>query len=553
MNKTRVHRRAGRRPAAAALALVAGCLLATLPRPGSLAAQTGADTARARAGAPAAAAVQIPSLPLPAGPLLDAPVSRAEYRLGAGDVVDVAIFGDYNRVERLPVTPEGTLVVAELGVARVLGLNLDQAEERVRALVYRFYRNVDVTLTLSQVRTFKVFVVGDVAQPGVRAASAVTRVSEIVPPISGGGTGAEVHRRNVVLRRASGDSVPVDLARFLQAGDLSANPTLREGDALVVPTIDRTVQVYGRVQFPGIYEYRPGETLAEFLAVANGGGGFPANAADSIRLSRFVSAGARDIRTLPREAAFGPEGRALVLQPFDAIFVPALANYMVQRTATVLGQVVRPGTYPIRHDTTTVRELVAMAGGFTPEASLVDATLTRQPPPTQGEAVRRLQAIPPELLSDDERRILQVRLAADPTVVVLDFQRLFAEGNDALDQPLQSGDVLTVPVRRTGVTVLGAVLQPGIVPYAPGRDVHYYVNLAGGYSRRADWKDTEVLRARSGSRADLREVRAVDAGDQIVVPFARRRDPLQTLQTLQGVVTVVTGLLLTAFSIERIF
>jgi polysaccharide export outer membrane protein len=534
------------RPFPVSIALTA-CLLALAPSPGALAAQTRVDTVRVRAEAP------LPAAPQPGIPLLDAPVSRTEYRLGAGDVVAVAIFGDYNRVEHVPVTPEGTVVIPELGVTRVLGLNLDEAEERVRALVYRFYRNVSVTLTLSQVRTFKVFVVGDVPQPGVRAASAVTRVSEIVPPISGGGTGAEVHRRNVLLRRASGESVPVDLARFLQAGDLSANPTLREGDALVVPTIDRTVQVYGRVQFPGIYEYRPGESLAEFLSVVNGGGAFPADAADTIRLSRFVSPQARDIRTISREAALGPEGRALALQPFDAIFVPALANYKVQRTAIILGQVVRPGTYPIRHDTTTVRELVAMAGGFTPEASLVDATLRRLPPSTQGEAVRQLLAIPRELLSEDERRILQIRLSADPTVVVIDFQRLFAEGSDALDQPLQSGDVLNVPARRTGVTVVGAVRQPGIVPYTPGRGVHHYVNLAGGYSRRADWKDTEVLRARSGSREDPREVGSVDAGDQIVVPFRERRDPLQALQTVQGVVGLLSGVLVTILSIERLF
>jgi hypothetical protein len=135
------------------------------------------------------------------GPLLDAPVSRTEYPLGPGDVVDVAIFGDYNEVFSIPVTPEGSLVVPTIGIARVLGLNLESAEGRVQALVNRYYRNAEVRLALSRVRTFKVFVVGDVPQPGVREASAATRVTEV---LGGSVNNERVVRRNVTVRRAGG-------------------------------------------------------------------------------------------------------------------------------------------------------------------------------------------------------------------------------------------------------------------------------------------------------------------------------------------------------------
>ena len=71
------------------------------------------------------------------GPLLDTPVSRTAYRLGPGDILSVAVFGDFSHVYNVPVTPEGTVVIPEMGIARVLGMNLDQAQERVRQVVAR--------------------------------------------------------------------------------------------------------------------------------------------------------------------------------------------------------------------------------------------------------------------------------------------------------------------------------------------------------------------------------------------------------------------------------
>jgi protein involved in polysaccharide export with SLBB domain len=493
--------------------------------------------------------------------LLDTPVNRAEYRLGPGDVVDIGIVGELNRVLSASVGPEGTMLVPGMGVARVLGLTLDQAERVVRDVVLRFYRGVDVKLTLAELRSFKVFVVGDVPNAGVRPASAATRVSEVVADVPGAldGTDSTTRRdrvsrryRNVLLRRANGDSIVVDLVRFWQTGDLAANPTLREGDRLVMSPLDRTVEVYGRVNFAGTYEYREGETLAQLLAIANGGGPFPSNAADTIRVTRFVTPQSRELRVFSRAQAAGAEGASFALRPFDAIYVPTVANYKEQRTAVITGQVLRPGTYPIRPETTTVRELVQLAGGFTPDASLIDATLRRAPRSDAGPPARRVDSLPREALTPEEQRVLQARATSDPTLVVVDFPNLFGQGKEMLDQTLEDGDSLAVPMRRTGVAVLGAVKDPGIVPYAPGRSVDDYVRLAGGYARRADRRGRAVFKARLGARLaarDANDVRSIDAGDQIVVPFRSRRDWLQTAQT---VVAVVTGTVISIATIRSL-
>ena len=520
------------------------CLLVA----GASAAQTAEDPT-APPGTQSARNSADPVRTVTSGPLLDRPVERARYRLGPGDVVDVAVFGEVEIINTVPVTPEGTLVIPGVGVTRVLGLNLDQAQARVTELVYRLYRNVDVTLTLARLRTFKVFVVGDIPNPGVRPATSVQRVSEVLP--QGAGVGVSRNYRNVLVRRAAGDSLLVDLARFTLLGDIDANPVLREGDAVVVRAVQDSIAVFGPVSTPGSYEYRPGETLADFLSLVNGGRPLPAGTGDTIRVSRFDPSGTRQIFAIRAADATGARGREFPLRPFDAVYITTIANFGVQQVATVTGQVRRPGTYPIRPDTTTVRELVALAGGFTPQASIVATTLRRRP--VQGGRVRTGDDLAPNLSTSREQRVVSVEAASDENYVVIDFERLFASGSDAYNQTLQVGDELTVPERRNDVAVLGAVSRPGLVGFAPGRTAQEYVNLAGGFSRRAAWRETTVVRASTGARLLVREAGRLQPGDRVVVPFRERRTFLERISTTQAVVQIVSGAALTIASVISLF
>ncbi|MBX6366074.1 MAG: SLBB domain-containing protein [Gemmatimonadetes bacterium] len=492
-----------------------------------------------------------PALPLATSPsaLLDLPIDRSRYVLGPGDVVNLAIFGELSRTNTLAVGPEGTLLIPTVGLVDVLGLTLDQAEGRVRETVARYYRNVTVRLTLAQVRSFKVFVLGAVDQPGVRTATSASRVSEVIPASA---TDSVVHR-NILLRRANGDSLRVDLVRFLQLGDLDANPRLREGDALIVNPIQETVRVVGAVAFPGTYEYRKGETLAALLEIANGGGGFPPNAADTLRLTRLVAPGRQEVTVLSRAEAVGERGRGLVLKPFDALYIPGIGDYDRRHVARVEGQVVHPGTYPIVPGVTTVRDLVNAAGGFLPDASLVTATLRRTPEGMAEKGLEQLKNAPVESLSKEERQILQIRSGGDETNVVIDFEQLFRQDGDAADQTLRSGDVLTVPRRRDDVVVLGAVARPGIVDFVPGQKPEAFVRAAGGYSSRADKHDVTILKAKLGTRASIRDVKTIEPGDQIIIPFKERHTFSERIQTAAGLTTALSGMILTIYGLGRLW
>jgi protein involved in polysaccharide export with SLBB domain len=472
--------------------------------------------------------------------LVDRPVDRHDYVLGPGDQVAISTSGEANLSWTLTVTPEGTLLIPTVGVVPVRGLNLEEAEEVVEGHVLQYYRNIDLALTLAGVQGFKVFVVGAVVDPGPRLASAATRVSELVPP-----------RRNIFVQRSNGDTLLVDVVRFRQTGDLAYNPTVRSGDVIVVRQVDQGILVQGRVFFPGLYEYREGETLAELLRVANGYRDFPVDAHDVVHVNRFVSQEERELLTFRREEALGPRGQAFALQPFDAIFVPRVGNFRVLPMATVDGEVRYPGTFPIRPDTTTIRELVEMAGGFTEEASLAMAELRRQPVGETEEGLEALEEVPAEFLTDEERRILSIRRSANATSVVIDLEDVHDDVESGYDVPLRDGDVLTVPEHRAGVTVLGAVLNPGIIRFAPRREVDDYVRLAGGYTDKADKGDVVVVKGKTETILERDEIALVESGDSIIVPFEEPRDWWELYIRASTVVTGVLSVILTYIAATR--
>lgn len=484
------------------------------------------------------------TMPTNAGPLLDRAISRTDYRLGPGDRLILSIFGYRSEVISLTVTPEGGVIIPTIGIVSVGGLNLEQATQRARQRVRRFYPDSEVELSLAAVRSFKIYVVGAVPEPGLRTATAVTRVSEVVPARNED----SVVYRNLVLRRGD-DTLKVDLARFLRTGDIAYNPVLREGDIVQVPAIDKTVGISGEVTYPGDYEFRPGETLADLIALGNGEGGFRARAADTLHLMRFGDDPRGEIQTISRQDAEGDFGRRVLLEPFDAVFVPRRGNYMEQSTVMIQGEVEKPGVYPLRPNITTVRDLLEMAGGFTPLASPALTLLQRRRTGPQSETNQPLATVPPELLSGAERRIMQVLNRSDEENVVLDISSV----SPAYDLTLRDGDVLFVPQRRSEVVVLGAVRRPGMVVHVENQPIEHFVEAVGGYNRMADVRNIMVLRAETGARLEREDIDRIEPGDRIVVPFRDRRPFLERLQTAQGIITTISGLVLTFIGLERLW
>ncbi len=170
----------------------------------------------------------------------------------------------------------------------------------------------------------------------------------------------------------AGNVRSVDLARYFATGELAFNPTLRDGDAVTLPTFDpdrEGVFVDGAVDRPGTYDWRPGDTAADLLAVAAG-----ADLGARIGSVRRTRRGAGGVESV--EVALSQAG-SLDILPRDGVYATAADPDAGQ--ASVVGEGVRfPGTYPITAGQTTLAALVEMAGGLAPDALARAAALERR-------------------------------------------------------------------------------------------------------------------------------------------------------------------------------
>src|SRR5439155_2454664 len=118
-----------------------------------------------------------------------------------------------------------------------------------------------------QLRTFKVFVSGEVKVPGAVNANSAMRASEVLAQLE---RLRGASRRNVVVRHADGSTSPVDLDRFERLGRSDLNPTLVDGDMIVVPHRLEYAFVAGAVARPEEFELTAGDSLGTLIALAGG-------------------------------------------------------------------------------------------------------------------------------------------------------------------------------------------------------------------------------------------------------------------------------------------
>jgi polysaccharide export outer membrane protein len=181
---------------------------------------------------------------------LDQVVNSAEYVVGPGDRLFINVWGERPEHLEVTITPEATLIVPAVGEIDVRGLRLDSVKAAVQGMMTPLYPRARLSVTLAEVRRFRVTVTGEVETPGLHIVTANTRASEV---LDAAGLKDEAARRQVRLQR-SDTTVMVDLAAFERLGLRQANPYLAEGDVLIVPPHDPrwgTVEVSGSVRAPG--------------------------------------------------------------------------------------------------------------------------------------------------------------------------------------------------------------------------------------------------------------------------------------------------------------
>jgi protein involved in polysaccharide export with SLBB domain len=317
-----------------------------------------------------------PELPRGEPVPLTGPVDREHYIIGPNDQLTIGIWGGEEKIIRVSVTPEGSIIVPSVGVIPVAGMSVAEAERGVVEILGHYYKNENISLTLTGVRTIKVSLSGQVTQQGSLVATPVDRVFDAINLAGGLRQGAA--RRSISLERRDGTGRTLDLLHYLVHGNKEDNPLLMDGDRIHVPQKVEFVRVRGEVNGLGLeekeptpvgdnmftypkedlsIEYRPGDTVSGIVEMA---GGF-AESADLSRVTVRRTTGSNrgtaftvDLRPF---SFSGADSSDIRVEPGDVIDVPLMVEYVY-----VTGSVNKPGAFPYE-PSFRVRDYVGLAGG----------------------------------------------------------------------------------------------------------------------------------------------------------------------------------------------
>jgi polysaccharide export outer membrane protein len=339
--------------------------------------------------------------------------SEAEYVVGVDDVLHVIVWDNKDLEQQITVRPDGKISFPLAGELQAAGRSVPQLAQDLKERLATAVKNPQVSVMVKEIRSYRVYVMGRVAKPGVYPIKTGTPVVQALTLAGGTVEGADLSSAYVVRGT---EKIPVDLRRLIQDGDLGHNVVLRTEDTLVVPEAASAkspaevggaqIHLLGKLQKPGVYPIKKEMPVLHALFLA--GGVLPdAN----LRGAFLVRGETRTPVDLERLIQRGDLTQNLMLRADDTLVVPDGAE--VQNAVFVMGEVRKPGAYP-KAESLTLLKLMTLAGGFTDFAAPSRATIVRQ------DGDKKVQ-----------RRINIKDIISDPAA------------NE--DVPLRAGDVVVIP------------------------------------------------------------------------------------------------------------
>ena len=345
---------------------------------------------------------------------------------------------------------------------------------------------------------------GAVYREGLYALGNVTTVKQLIEKAEGVRGDAFLNR--AVMYREKPDRtlevIAVDVKGLLN-GQVDDIP-LQNNDVLYIPSIfdlkeDYTIKIDGAVGFPGTYRFAEGMSIEDLIIQA---GGLKESASEvRIDVSRRIkdpkstqeSKVLAENYTLTLKEGMGVDGmQAVVLQPFDEVFVRSSPGYQEQQRVRVVGEVLFGGDYVLAKKGERLSDLVKRAGGLTPDAYPESARLSRKMSDDERGRVETLLKLSQNLASKDSVDVNQLDIGDEYYVGIHLAEALKNPGSE-YDVMLMEGDVLTIPQYTETVKISGAVMYPNTVVYKNGADLKYYIEQGGGFAERARKKKVFIV------------------------------------------------------------
>ncbi len=401
---------------------------------------------------------QLIPMDLPAGP---------DYVVGPGDGLSVDLWGGVSQRLYRVVDREGRVSLPEVGPILVSGKSLAQVQENLQQILRTQFRDESADVSLSRLRTIRVYEVGDVASPGAYDISSLSTPLNALfaagGPTERGSMRILNHYRGTQLIEA------VDVYDLLLHGVKANLQRLENGDTVQVPPIGSQVTVEGMVRRPAIYELRDEKTLASVIDLA--GGLLPAAALSHIEVQRLVAHDKQtmlslDIPEMENAAEVTRKLESFEIHDGDRVRIYPIAPYN-QDVIYVEGHVVRPGRYSYH----TGMRLTDVLSGY--------KDLLPEPATQYGEIIHLN--------------------APDFHPSVEGFDLAGALGNPSEAPALHPMDTVRIFSRfdfenPPTVSVGGDVRNPGTFTTAGKIHLADAVSLAGGLSPDAETGDAQVFR-----------------------------------------------------------
>lgn len=383
------------------------------------------------------------------------------YILGPGDEVIIDIWGANEEHLRQTISPEGSIMIEQLGPVYLNGMNINQANSHIKNAFARKYSGVsdeetDIQLTLGEVRSIIVNVMGEVEVPGTFLVSPFSSVFNAL--YLAGGVNDIGSLRNIQVIRNGRKISGVDIYDYIMNGKAEGNITLQEGDVIIVPPYQQLVNLTGNVKRPMYYEMLPDETLATLINYA---GGFTGDAySGMVRLERHTGT-ENELYNVE-----SPQFSVYHLQDGDVVTVGTVLDRYANKVE-LQGSVMRPGMYALSQNVNTVGDLIALADGLKEDAYTGRALLYREGPELQ------LQVMAIDLGEILSGRAPDVKLRKNDVLVVSSVEEIEERG------------ILTIE---------GQVAFPGEYPYAENTKLEDLILEAGGLLEGASTARVDIAR-----------------------------------------------------------
>ena len=388
----------------------------------------------------------------------------ANYRLGPGDEVIIDIWGASQNTIRQQISPEGTINIQKIGPVNLSGMTVSAANDYLKGALNKIYNGLnnttdptsDIRLTLGNIRTIQINVMGEVVQPGTYALSSFSTVFHAL--YRAGGVSDIGSLRNVQLVRNGKNIATIDVYEFIMKGNTQDDIRLQEGDVVIVPAYDVLVKISGKVKRPMRFEMKKDENLATLIKYA---GGFEADAyTRSLRVVR-QNGEEYEVNTVK-----DMDYSIYTMRNGDVVTAEAILNRFTNKLE-IRGAVYRPGIYQLSGKLNTIRELVHEAQGLTGDAFLNRAVLYRQ-----------REDLTSEVVQIDIKSIMN---GTSPNLALMKNDILYIPSIHDLED-------------RGNVTVHGEVAHPDSYPYADNMTLEDLIIQAGGLKEAASTVRIDVSR-----------------------------------------------------------